>query len=251
MTAVFTHLPLWLPHAVAVFLLAGLVKGVVGLGLPTVAMALLALRMAPAEAAALLVVPSLVTNVWQMRPWGALLPMARRLAGLLLGVCAGTWAGAWWLGAPAGAWARTALGVALVAYALWSLAGWSVRVAARHEGWLGCLVGTITGAVTAATGVFVVPAVPYLQALGLDRHGLVQAMGLSFTVSTLALAAGLAGNASLTAPVLGWSALLLAPALAGMGVGGWLRQRLSPLWFKRCLMAGLLALGAHMVWSGF
>ena len=50
---------------VAIFLLAGLVKGVIGMGLPTVAMGLLALVLPPAEAAAIVVVPSLVTNVWQ------------------------------------------------------------------------------------------------------------------------------------------------------------------------------------------
>ena len=49
-----------------VFTLAGFVKGVVGLGLPTITMGLLSLVMAPAQAAALLVVPSLVTNVWQI-----------------------------------------------------------------------------------------------------------------------------------------------------------------------------------------
>lgn len=240
-------LPPWLPVALAIFVLAGLVKGVVGLGLPTVAMGLLALRLPPAEAAALLVVPSLVTNVWQTRPWGTLMPLARRLAGLLLGVCAGTWLGAWLLGAPAGAWARVALGAALIAYALWSLAGVVLQVPLRAQRWLGPLVGAATGLVTAATGVFVVPAVPYLQALGLQRDAFVQAMGLSFTVSTLALAVGLAGNASFSGAALGWSLLMLAPALLGMALGGRLRQRLSPLWFRRCLMAGLLLLGSHMV----
>ena len=44
------------------FLVAGLVKGVVGMGLPTVAMGLLGLVMPPVQAAALLVVPSLVTT---------------------------------------------------------------------------------------------------------------------------------------------------------------------------------------------
>ena len=58
-------------------------------------------------------------------------------------------------------------------------------------------MGAATGAITAATGVFVVPAVPYLQTLGLQRDALVQAMGLCFTVSTLALGAGLASQASL------------------------------------------------------
>ena len=58
---------------------------------------------------------------------------------------------------------------------------------------------------------------------------------------------GLAGNASFSGAALGWSLLMLVPALLGMALGGQLRQRLSPLWFRRCLMAGLFALGVHMV----
>ena len=50
---------------ILIFVLAGLTKGVLGLGLPTVAISLLALLMTPAEAAALLLIPSLLTNVWQ------------------------------------------------------------------------------------------------------------------------------------------------------------------------------------------
>ena len=53
---------------------------------------------------------------------------------------------------------------------------------------LGPIVGAITGLITAATGVFVIPAVPFLQGIGLEKEELVQALGLSFTVSTLALA---------------------------------------------------------------
>jgi uncharacterized membrane protein YfcA len=192
----FTEHPattLWL--AAAVFVLAGIVKGVVGLGLPTIAMALLASLMPPAQAAALLVVPSLVTNLAQIRPWRTLAPMLRRLAPMQAGVCAGTLVGAWLLGAPAGAWAMASLGVALVAYAAWGLAGAHFSVQPATEKWLGPLIGAATGLVTAATGVFVVPAVPYLQALGLSRDELVQAMGISFTVSTLALALGLYANA--------------------------------------------------------
>jgi len=237
-TELLPLLPPWLAMAAAVFLLAGVVKGVVGLGLPTVAMALLALRLVPAEAAALLVVPSLATNVWQTRPWGTLGPLGKRLAGLLLGVCAGTWAGAWLLGAPAGAWARVALGLALIGYALWSLAGASPHVPRRMERWLGPLAGAPPRLLTAAPGRLVGPGPAHPQA-----------PGPSFSVSTLALAVGLAGNASLPVATLGWSVLMLAPALLGMALGGWLRRRLSPLWFRRCLMVGLLLLGSHMVLS--
>ena len=230
-----------------VFVLAGLVKGVVGLGLPTIAMALLALLMTPAQAAALLIVPSLVTNVWQIRPWSALGPLLRRLAPMQVGVFAGTLAGAWALGAPAGAWATVCLGVALIGYAVWGLTGARLTVHAASEPWLGPLIGAVTGLVTAATGVFVIPAVPYLQALGLQRDALIQAMGISFTVSTVALAAGLYFNAQYSSASLGASALLLLPALAGMAVGQSLRHRLSPLLFRKVFLGSLIVLGLHMV----
>lgn len=51
-----------LAMSLAVFLLAGFVKGVIGLGLPTVAVGLLSLVMPPVQAAALLILPSMVTN---------------------------------------------------------------------------------------------------------------------------------------------------------------------------------------------
>lgn len=230
-----------------VFVLAGLVKGVVGLGLPTVSMALLALTMTPAQAAALLVVPSLVTNVWQMGPWRTLPSALVRLGPMQAGVGIGTLAGAWMLGAPSGAWARACLGGALLAYAAWTLAGARLSVGPRAERWLGPSVGASTGLVTAATGVFVIPAVPYLQALGLQRDALIQAMGLSFTVSTLALAIGLHATGHLSAPTIGTSAWMLLPALTGMYAGEMLRRRLSATLFRRIFLGSLALLGVHLL----
>ena len=239
-------LPLLLA-ALAVFLLAGVVKGVVGLGLPTIAMALLALLVAPSRAAALLVVPSLVTNVWQLRPWGSLGPLMRRLWPLQAGVCAGTLAGAWWLGAPSGSWAMVALGAMLIVYGAWALSGARLAVARDVERPLGLAMGALTGAITAATGVFTVPAVPFLQALNLERDDLIQAMGLSFTVSTVVLGVALAMNGRYASADALVSTLMLLPALLGMAAGTWLRQRLSPAVFRTCFLVGLMALGAQMI----
>jgi uncharacterized membrane protein YfcA len=105
----------------------------------------------------------------------------------------------------------------------------------------------ITGIITSATGVFVIPAVPYLQALGLERNPLVQALGLSFTISTLALAGGLLWNGALGGGELGASLLALVPALLGMWLGQWLRQRISALVFKRVFFIGMGALGLHLL----
>lgn len=226
----------------AVFALAGLVKGVVGLGLPTVAMGLLSLVVPPAEAAALLLVPSLATNLWQMLVGPHLRVLMRRLAGMMAGVVVGTVATAGALTATAG----PLLGVALIAYAGLGLSGTRWTVGRRSEAWAGPAVGLLTGAVTGLTGVFVLPAVPYLQAIGFEKDGLVQALGLSFTVSTVALAAGLWTAGSLPPLALGGSLAALAPALLGLALGQGLRRRISATAFRRAFFAGLLCLGAGL-----
>ena len=231
----------------AVFVLGGFVKGVVGLGLPTITMGLLSLAMGPAQAAALLVVPSLVTNLWQIGGPG-FIALLRRLATLLVGVCAGVAAGSGWLGG--GGAASLALGVALVVYAALGLLHWRLHVRPAHEAWLAPLVGVATGLVTAATGVFVIPAVPYLQALGLEKNELVRALGLSFLVSTLALTASLGVGGALHGPALLGSALAVAPALLGMGAGQWLRARVQAETFKTMFFAGLLLLGLYLALRG-
>src|SRR4051794_36438635 len=242
-----------LPFALLVtgtFVLAGLVKGVIGLGLPTVAMGLLGLVMAPAEAAVMLLVPSLVTNVWQLFTGPRFGGLLRRLWPMMLGVVAGTLAGSGVIASPAAHAATAGLGVALLLYGILGLSKPRLRVPPGAEPWAGPLVGAATGLVTGATGVFVIPAVPYLGSLGLERDDLVQALGLSFTMSTFALAGGLALHGALPFATTGTSLLALAPALAGMALGGWLRARVQPPTFRLCFFLGLLVLGGELVWRG-
>jgi uncharacterized protein len=233
----------------AIFVLAGFVKGVIGLGLPTVAMGLLALVMTPAQAAALLVVPSFLTNVWQaMGP--ELIPLVRRLWPMLLGICVGVWAGGGLLTAAGGVRASIGLGAVLALYGVLGLTSVEFSVPARLEPWLSPLIGVITGIVTAATGVYMIPSAPYLQAIGLKTEGLVQALGLSFTVATVALATTLVQDGALQISVAGASVAALAPALLGMVLGQWVRARVRSETFRICFFAGSLLLGAHLALRG-
>jgi uncharacterized membrane protein YfcA len=230
----------------ATFLLAGFVKGVIGLGLPTVAVGLLSLIMPPVQAAAMLIVPSFVTNIWQLAAGPRLVVLVKRFWLMFAAICVGTWAGGGLLAGDTTGRAVTALGLALVLYAVLGLTSLRLRVPAGVEPWLSPVIGALTGLVTAATGVFVLPAVPYLRALELDRDDLIQALGLSFTVSTVALAVGLARDGALPLATAGTSVLTLLPALAGMYVGQIVRARVSAIVFRRCFFAGLLLLGLHL-----
>ena len=228
------------------FLVAGVVKGVVGMGLPVIAIGILGIVMAPVEAAALLVVPSLVTNIWQLLAGPNLGALARRFATLLIGVCVGTAFGIGLLTGSATALTSAALGSVLALYGVLGLV--SARMRVRHgEVWLSPLIGVFTGVLTGATGVFAIPAVPYFGTLGLERDELVQTLGLLFTVCTVALAIGLIAHGRFPPSVAMNSLLALIPALCGMFIGQKVRHRLQPQVFRRWFCIALVLLGGYMV----
>ena len=140
---------LWVTLA---FIAAGFVKGVVGMGLPTVAIGLLSLVMAPMSAVAILVIPSLVTNIWQLLAGPKCAALARRFASMLLAVCVGTFMGIGVLTGPSASTAGAALGAVMVAYGLYGLFGRPFVVSTRAEPWLSPVIGLATGAVAGATG---------------------------------------------------------------------------------------------------
>lgn len=230
----------------AVFVLAGAVKGVTGMGLPTVAVSLLGLWLAPAQAAALLVLPSLATNVAQCRG-----PQLGRLVRLLwpawLGLVLATLLAPAWSHGGGAFDPRVLLGAVLAAYGAWGLWRPALPDLSARARPLGAAVGLATGVMTALTAVFVMPLVPFLQSLKLDKNALVQALGLSFTIGTVALGLRLqrAGDLVLfSTPV----ALAGVAAFAGLALGQRLRNRLSGAGFQRALFVAFIALGAANAW---
>jgi uncharacterized membrane protein YfcA len=121
------------------------------------------------------------------------------------------------------------------------------HVARHNERWVGGIVGVLTGIGAAGTGVFAIPAVPFLQATGMEKEQLVQAMGLFFTVATVALGYNLAAADLLDSAVAKLSAVALVAGLAGMTVGQAIRMRMPAEAFRRWFFIFLLALGAYLI----
>jgi uncharacterized membrane protein YfcA len=208
-------------------------------------MALLGLAMPPAEAASLLVVPTVVTNIWQLYAGPRIGAVTRRFATMMVAICAGVPLGIGLL--THGTYATAVLGAVLMAYGAIGLIAPHFAIPDRAERWCSPLVGLVTGAVTGATGVGAIPLAPYLSSLDLEKEEMIQALGLAFTVSMLVLAVGLALEGKFHTGVAGGSLLALLPALAGMALGQRIRERMSAEVFRRWFFAGLLALGVYMV----
>ena len=230
----------------ATFLLAGFVKGVIGLGLPTVSMGLLAVSMPPSRALAIVIVPAIVTNVWQTFVGPYLGDIIRRLWPLMVGTALGIWLNADMLTGPYARYGTIILGLLLVIYAVIGLRKFTFSVARSNEKWIGGIVGLITGLVSAATGVQVLPSMPYLQAIGMEKDELVQALGVFFTVATLALAFNLTSAGLRTAATALPGVVALAASFAGMFIGQAIRSRLHPEAFRRWFLVAMIFLGLYI-----
>jgi uncharacterized membrane protein YfcA len=130
------------------FFLAGIVKGVTGMGLPTVAKGVLGAIMPPVAASTLLIAPSFVTNVWQLLSGPSFIELASRLWLMMLGIIVGTIAGSRLIASGAARWTPIGLGAALTLYAAMSLLAWRPSVPAHIERRLSPLVGVATGIIT-------------------------------------------------------------------------------------------------------
>lgn len=232
---------------VATFLIAGTVKGVIGLGLPTVSLALLAVAIDLTSAMALVLVPSFVTNLWQALAGGHLKAALRRTWPFLAVATLTVWLGALALTRVDLALLSALLGALLAVYSALGLAGLRPALTAHQAAWLGPLAGLANGVFTGMTGSSVVPGVLYLQAIGLERDILIQAMGLLFAGSTLALGVAMRGSGLLTPELGGWSAIALVPAILGMVLGRRVRQGLPEERFRRIFFVALLVLGVYIV----
>jgi uncharacterized membrane protein YfcA len=233
----------------AAFLLAGFIKGVIGMGLPTVAMGLLAVTMQPSRALAIVIVPAIVTNIWQTFVGPYLRDIVRRLWPLMIGTVLGIWLNAGMLTGPYASYGPIVLGILLVIYAIVGLSKFNFHVARPHEKWVGGIVGVLTGMISAATGVQVIPSMPFMQAIGMEKDELVQALGVFFTVATLALAFNLTAAGLLNAATALPGAVAMACAFAGMFIGQAVRTRLQPEAFRRWFLIAMIFLGIYLAAS--
>ncbi|GAH04502.1 unnamed protein product, partial [marine sediment metagenome] len=151
---------------VGTFFLAGTVKGVIGLGLPSVGLGLLTASLDLTTAMVLIIVPSFVTNLWQAVDGGNGRAILLRIWPFLLMATTTVWLGATALTRVDLPLLSGLFGGLLVAYSILNLGGVRLAIPAQREIWAGPLFGTVNGILTGMSGSFVVPGVMYLQGIG-------------------------------------------------------------------------------------
>jgi uncharacterized membrane protein YfcA len=231
------------------FLAAGTVKGVIGAGLPTVAVPIAATVVEPALAIALTVAPVLMANIWQVFQGGHYRSVLRRYWPMLFGLALGVVAGAQILVTVEPSAIALVMGALVVLICGYQLLSGSFTVPTAMQGWLNPLAGAACGLFGGIAGLFA-PTILYATALRLPKDMLVSLFGVIALCGTLPLYASLAVNRVLAWDELVLSVVAAAPVGLGLVAGKWLRDRISQRTFERVLFSMLLLIGLNLIRKG-
>ena len=236
-----------LSYALIAFVVSAFLKGITGLGFSTICLGILTIFIDIKIAIPLVLIPSLSSNVLVMvsalRFWEAVKRFHLVYATVIPGVVIGLWL----LYRLDSTIARTCLGAVLLLYGIWGLLNLHHRITERQERRLAVPVGFVNGIVNGLTGSQVMPLLPYLLALNLDKDVFVQTINISFTISSLVMILGLSGLGYLNWPIAGASTLGIAPVALGIWLGSKVRRVLPEAVFRRLVLGMLVVLGSVLV----
>ena len=233
-----------------VFCLAGTVKGLIGMGLPLVAITLMSIAIEPKAAIPLVLVSGLVLNLIQFLQMGGVREVARRYTLLALAAAVGVWGGTELLFAVDQRIIEVLLGVVVCGYVAINVIRIPPSLPRVWEARLAIPAGLLFGVLQGATGSLVAPLAAWWQMLGLNKDEFVQASGYVLFIIVVPWAASLVVKGAVTWEVAAISAGLLIPAGLGMLVGSRIRARVPEERYRNLILALLFLAGLGLFVKG-
>jgi len=233
-----------------VFLIAGSVKGLVGIGLPTAAISLLTIVIDPRTAIAMGLVPIIVANAWQMWTMGDIRGSFRRYWPFALVIGLSVFVTVTLSADVSDQVIFLALGISIVAFAVLNLRFVMPAIPDRYDFAAQLGFGTAAGILGGLSGVWVAPVIMYLSARRVEKDEFVRATGLLLFFGGIPFVTAYVQQGFVTSEIAGISLALVIPTLIGFGLGARLRRRLSNEKFRKVLLYVFLLLGLNLLRRG-
>ncbi|SLN58480.1 Sulfite exporter TauE/SafE [Roseovarius litorisediminis] len=245
--------PLWFwALAFAIAMLAGVVKGVVGFAMPMVMISGLGSVVSPEMALAGLILPTLVTNLWQAlrQGFGAAWGSVRRFRVFLITGGLVMLVSAQLVRVIPNTWMLLMLGVPITIYALLTLIGRPIRLS-HDPGPRGeAVIGGVAGFFGGISGVWGPPTVVMLTARGTEIAEQMRIQGVIYGSGALLLLGAHIGSGVLRSETLPLSLAMVPPAVLGLWLGFRLQDRFDQKTFRKVTLAVLLLAGLNLVRRG-
>lgn len=228
-------------------LAGGWIKGMLGVGLPMVAIPLMASFIPVRDAIAIMYVPVLITNLWQTFQSGYFLVALKRFWPMMVAVILGTWFGSKALVAIDTRWLEGIVGASVAGFSLVNLLNPTFRVPERHALWISLVIG-ITGGFFGGLTLFIGPAViMFLVSLHVPKEEFIGTIALVYLLGIVPTGVFYIIDGTLrqehTLPTL----LACLPVIAGMVIGTLIRGRINEILFRKILLLTLVIIWLNMI----
>lgn len=230
--------------------LGGFSKGALGLGMPLIAVPILALFMPVPQALAMLTVPIVVTNVWQSVQGGNLSVVWRRFWPMGMALVIGIGAGTQVLVRLEPATLYIVMGTVVLIQPTVRLFRPDYTITESRQRWMGPTICGLSGILGGISGFYAAPLLVYLTMVRLPKDIFTATIALMFLLGGAAFAVFLAHAGVLTGEILVLSAAALAPTVAGIWVGIRIRYRISQAQFEKGITVVMLLMGVSLIGKG-
>jgi uncharacterized membrane protein YfcA len=234
-----------------VFLIAGTVKGTVGLGLPTTALGLMTLFTDPRTAISILIFPIVLSNAWQMYRAGNIQATIRQYMPMAIGLVVFVWISVNLTVGVADWVILAAIGFAILFFVVVNVSKIAPPIPARFDTAAQSVAGVVAGIMGGLTSVWAPPLAIYLAARQVPKDEFVRATGLIFFLGSIPLAAGYIRAGFMTGEMATLSAFVLIPTFAGFWVGERMRHRMSEDAFKNLVLVIFLIMALNLLRRAF
>ena len=232
------------------FFCGGIVKGVVGMGLPLVALALMTTVLDLKTAVSLLVFPIIMTNILQAIRGGLFKKLLRKFWPMLATAAVGVFGGVYALYQFDPSYFLITLGIIVGCYSINNLFAVRLSITEQSLPIMSPVVGLCSGLIAGMTGSMGLPVIIYFQALGFQKDMFVQAIGIQFVFLGLILAVALFHQGGRAAEISVISALAVLPSLLGMYAGNIVRDKVSEDRFRTWLYIVLIFVALNLIRKG-
>ncbi len=232
--------------AFSAFFIASFLKGLTGLGFSTICLGFLAVFMDIKLAIPLVFLPSLSSNIMVMVSAGRFIDSLKRFWILFLSALPGLFLGIWFLGNSRNEAPKILLGLVMLLYGIWGLKNGLFELSPQKERQLKIPIGLFSGLINGATGSQIIPIMPYLLSLEMDRDLFVQTINCSFTINTLLMMICLGKIGLITLPVIYVSSMGIIPVAFGIFLGGIVRKKVTESIYRKLVLILLICLGASL-----
>lgn len=241
--------PAQIALAATITLFAGFVKGAIGFAMPMIMMSAFAAFLPAPLALALLILPTLITNIAQAFRQGpaAALASAQDFRAHIIAVILALIVSAQFVTTIPKPLMEGLLGVPIFAFALWQLSGRAMRIRIEHRRRVEIVLGLIGGLYGGVSGIWGPPLIVLLLSLQTDKSEALRTQGVVFLIGSLVLLGAHVHSGVLNAQTLPLSALMVIPALIGNRAGLALQDRLNAQSFRRWTLVLLALTGANLI----